>query len=250
MRKHPFPSFGSNIAVSFHIHGGNETKQNAGLDIVTYQWNIAIWRNSHIHRKKKNHIPGFRTITENKNHQLLIQTSQGFASLDSTLCEEPHNGPANQSATHTIKIISHTKKYLYNLHVMMFEGFVRTHFYLTACVFNTDIFGPARCYFSANIYKLICWRQFLKTLCQWPSPAPIEVNWKIPTDLNRKQLRRSGLDSELLELTEMPQVEDTALGAKWVSPGGEHHIRNNRRVSINKYIKTGCHVISSLAAPA
>lgn len=24
MRKHPFPLFGSNIAVLFHIHGGNE----------------------------------------------------------------------------------------------------------------------------------------------------------------------------------------------------------------------------------
>lgn len=75
---------------------------------------------------------------------------------------------------------------------MMLEGFVGTHFYLIACVFNTDIFGPACCYFCASIYKLICWRQFLKTFFQWPNPTSIEFKWKTPTDLNRKQLRQSG----------------------------------------------------------
>lgn len=72
--------------------------------------------------------------------------------------------------------------------------------------------------FTAYLLKAI-----FKDIFQQPSPAPIEINWKNPTDLNRKQLRRSGLDSELLKLTEMPQVEDTALGEKWVSLGKEYH---------------------------
>lgn len=61
-------------------------KQQAGLDIVTYQWNTEIWTKSHIHMEKKNHISRLRTITGNKSHQTLVQTSLVFASLDSTLC--------------------------------------------------------------------------------------------------------------------------------------------------------------------
>lgn len=144
----------------------------------------------------------------------------------------PRNRVVNQSSKYTIneKIIK-----LQPPHDDVWR-FLWEHIfiYLTACVFNTDIFGPARCYFSANIYKLICWRQLLKTFCQWPSPASIEVNWKTPTDLNRKQLRQSGLDSKLLKFTEMSQVEATAFGAKWASPGENTNVRNNRIISINK----------------
>lgn len=61
-------------------------KQRAGLDIVTYQWNTEIWTKSHIHMEKKNHISRLRTITGNKSHRPLIQTSLVFPLLDSTSC--------------------------------------------------------------------------------------------------------------------------------------------------------------------
>lgn len=89
-----------------HQPGLRDSNKMQGWILLHTSGILQFGENLTFTEKNKNRIPGFRTITENKSHRPLFQTSQGFVSSDSTLCEVSHNRVVNQSAKYTIKIIS------------------------------------------------------------------------------------------------------------------------------------------------
>lgn len=76
LRKQPFPWLGCDIAVLFHISRGRETlNKMQGWILLHTSGILQFGENLTFTEKNKNRILGFRTITKNKSHHPLFQTS-------------------------------------------------------------------------------------------------------------------------------------------------------------------------------
>lgn len=92
-----FPCLVPNSSPVSYPWGQWDFKQNAPWMLLHTSVILQFGENFTFTGKKTHHVPGFRTITENKNHWPLVQKRQGFSSLDSALHEVPHNRVTNQS---------------------------------------------------------------------------------------------------------------------------------------------------------